>query len=245
MLPRQNYLPGMAYLLLTSLLPEWTYLSAPLVCNTLLIWMFIKLFRLYNIQHARPRIFNTGLLAGLASFLFFPSALFVLCILFGIMILKPFRLNEIVLFLLGCITPYYFYGIYLFLNDAFSFWKLFPQISIQMPDIKSSIWLAISTLLLAIPFLLGGYFIQIHLRKMLIQVRKNWSILLIYLLLAFFVPFINSDQSFRTWVLIAAPFAAFHACAYFYQNRQWMNLLLFFLAVGFVIYLQYGTPTWK
>jgi hypothetical protein len=109
---------------------------------------------------------------------------------------------------------------------------------------KSSIWLAISTLLLAIPFLMGGYYIQVHLRKMLIQVRKNWSILLLYLLLAFFVPFINSNQTFHAWVLLAAPFALFHACAYFYQPRSFISMLLFFIVVGYILYLQYGTPTW-
>ena len=37
MMSRQNYLPGMAYLLITSLLPEWSYLSAPLVTATFII----------------------------------------------------------------------------------------------------------------------------------------------------------------------------------------------------------------
>lgn len=245
MVPRQNYLPGMAYLLITSLLPEWTYLSAPLVCNTLLIWILVKLLRLYGQPYARPQIFNIGLLTGLASYIYFPSAVFIVCILIGIMILKPFRLNEVVLFLIGCITSYYFYAVYLFLNDRFHIRQLFPSISLRVPQIRSTIWLAASTLLIGIPFLIGGFFIQIHLRKMLIQVRKNWSILLMYLLLAFFVPFINSNQSFTTWVLIAVPFAAFHACAYFYQKREWLNLVLFFITVGFIFYLQYGTGTWR
>ena len=244
MLPRQNYLPGMAYLLITSLLPEWSYLSAPLVTNTLVIWIFIKLFRLYNAPNAKAQIFNIGLLTGLSSYIYFPSACFILCILLGLMILKPFRFNEIILFLLGCLTPYYFYAVYLFLSDKLSLENFLPHVSVTIPVIKSSIWLAISTLLLALPFLMGGYYIQVNLRKMLIQVRKNWSILLLYLLLAFFVPFINSNQSFHAWVLLAAPFALFHACAYFYQPRNFISLLLFLLTVGYIMYLQYGTPTW-
>jgi hypothetical protein len=160
------------------------------------------------------------------------------------MILKPFRLNEIVLFLLGCITPYYFYGIYLFLTDQLSFDTFLPHVDLAVPLIRSSIWLAASTLLLALPFLMGGYYIQAHLRKMLIQVRKNWSILLLFLLLAFFVPFINSNHTFHAWVLVAAPFALFHASAYFYMERKLLAMLLFFLTTGYVLYTQYGTPTW-
>jgi hypothetical protein len=244
MMAKQTYLPAMAFLLITSLLPEWSYLSSPLVANTFIIWIFIKLFHLYNITNARGQIFNIGLLLGISSYFYFPSAAFLLCILLGLVILKPFRLNEVVLFLMGCLTPYYFIGTYLFLKDQLSIASFFPHISVQIPIIKSTIWLAISILFLAVPFLIGGFFIQSHLHKMLIQVRKTWSILLLYLILAFFIPFINSNSSFNNWILLAAPFACFHASTYFYPAKKWAPNALFFLMFGYVLYLQYGTNLW-
>jgi hypothetical protein len=245
MITRQTYLPAMAYLIITSLMPEWNYLSSPMVANTFLIWTFIYLFRLYNSGNARAQIYNIGLITGINSYIYFPSAAFLICFLLGIMILKPFRLNEVFLFLLGCMTPYYFHAVYLFIVGKFSWANFIPHISVKIPSIKSSIWLAVSTLLLAIPFLIGGYYVQTHLRKMLIQVRKNWSIILLYLLLAFFVPFINSDQSFHTWVLVTVPFAVFHACAYFYPPKRWLSLVLFFITIGYILFQQYGTLTWQ
>jgi hypothetical protein len=241
---RQTYLAGMAYLLLTSLVPEWSYLSSPLVAATFVIWMFIKLYRLYNVAGAKGKLFNIGLLAGISSFIFFPSALFIACILLGLMILKPFRLNETLLFLVACLTPYYFYAVYLFLTDQLTLTELFPHINVSVPQVKSTIWVALSTALLGVPFLLGGYYIQVHLRKMLIQVRKNWSILLLYLLLAIFVPYINNSETLHAWVLTAAPFAAFHASGY-YHGGKWVTNVLFFLTLGYVLYLQYGAATWR
>lgn len=244
MMTRQNYLPAMAFLLVTSLMPEWNYLSAPMLANTFIICLFIYLFRLYNSATAKAQVFNIGLLAGISSYIYFPSVAFMLCIILGLMILKPFRINEIVLFLIGCLTPYYFYGAYLFLVNKLSWQSFLPHLSVRVPAIRNTIWLAISTLLLTVPFLMGGYYVQTHLRKMLIQVRKNWSIVLLYLLLAFFVPFLNSDQSFFTWVLITTPFAAFHACAYLY-SAKWVSLLLFFLTISYILFQQYGHPsTW-
>ncbi|HEU4469852.1 MAG TPA: hypothetical protein VFR58_02105 [Flavisolibacter sp.] len=245
LITRQTYLPAMSYLLITSLMPEWNHFSSPLLSNTFIIWMFIYLFSLYNTPNAKGQVFNIGVLAGINSYIFFPSAAFAICIILGLMILRPFRLNEVVLFLVGCLTPYYFHVIYLFLTDELSVANFFPHISVKVPNIKSSIWLAASTLLLALPFLVGGYYVQTHLRKMLIQVRKNWSILLLYLLLAFFVPFINTDLSFHTWVLITASFAAFHACAYFYPPKRWLSLALFFITTGYILFQQYGTPAWQ
>jgi hypothetical protein len=244
MMSRQHYLTGMAYLLLTSLMPEWNELSAPLLAATGVIWTFVKLFRLYNLQNARPQVYNIGLIAGITSYVYFPSTLFLLCLLLGLMILKPFRFNEIILFLLGWLTPYYFHSIFLFLNDRLTLDAFLPQVRLQVPPLRNSIWLALSTLLLTIPFLLGGYFIQTQLRKLLIQVRKNWSILLLYLLLAFFVPFINNPTTLHAWVMTAAPFALFHACGYFYPVRPVLPNILFFLTIAYILYLQYGTPTW-
>src|SRR5215203_4943969 len=53
MVGKPTYLPALAYLLLTSLLPEWNFLSSPLVATTFILWTIINLFRLYNVQVAR------------------------------------------------------------------------------------------------------------------------------------------------------------------------------------------------
>lgn len=245
LIAKPTFLPAMAYLLITSLLPEWNYLSSTLVSATLIIWSLIKLFRLYNMAAAQAQIYNIGLLTGISSYIYFPSACFIICIILGLVILKPFRLNEVVLFLLGCLTPYYFVAAYLFLTGRLSFPAFFPHISVQVPKVGNSIWLAVSTVFLAVPFLAGGYFIQAHLPKMLIQVRKAWSIVLLYLLLSFFIPFVNTTSLFSNWILLAMPFACFHASAYYYPAKKWVPNALFYLTAGYVFYLQYGTKLWQ
>jgi hypothetical protein len=152
------------------------------------------------------------------------------------MILKPFRLNEIILFILGCLTPYYFHAVYLFLFSELNFANFFPQIFITVTVLKNSIWLAGSIVLLTIPFLIGGYYVQANLRKMLIQVRKNWSVLLIYLLLAFFVPFVNSDQSFETWILVRCLLLLFMPALIFIRLKDGF-LSWFFLSPSVIFFI--------
>src|SRR5688500_18836496 len=48
MMNKPNYLAGIAYILITSLLPEWNYFSAPLLCNTILLFVLSALFGIYN-----------------------------------------------------------------------------------------------------------------------------------------------------------------------------------------------------
>jgi hypothetical protein len=116
---------------------------------------------------------------------------------------------------------------------------------VNPPALKQSIWLAAGSLLLMIPFLTGGYFVQDNLRRMLIQVRKNWSILLLYLLIAFFAPFVNTTSDYENWVLAAVPFACFHACTYFYPQRKLFPLILFWVTVGFILFIQYYEKAWR
>lgn len=244
MTTRHTFLPGLSYLLMTSLLPEWSFLSAPLMATTFILWAFAKLFQLYNKPSANGKIYNIGLLLGLASFIYFPSFLFGVCIIIGLLVLRPFRLNELFLMLLGITTPFYFYAVYLFLIDGFTVQGLLTSLGITPPYLNNSLWVVGSIVFIIIPFLIGAYYIQTNLRKMLIQARKNWSILLLWVLVGLLIGFANGSGLFTNWIVAVAPFAAFHACAYYYPPRKWVSSFLFFAVVTFILVQQYVTNAW-
>ena len=244
MISKATYFPGMAYLLITSLFPEWNYFSAPLIVNTILLFVLSRLFTAYNQQNAKSSIFNIGLALGISTFIFFPSITFIVWILFSLAIMRPFRLNEWILCLLGLTTPFYFYAVYLLINNEWSWQTIWPHFSISLPYIKQSIWLAGSAFLLVIPFLIGSYHVQDSLRKMLIQVRKGWSLLLLYLIGSLFIPFVNNSDSLENWVIVAIPFAAFHAMAYLSTSLRIIPVLIFWLSTAFIVGYQYFGPGW-
>lgn len=244
MMNRPTYFGGMAYMLVTSLLPEWNYFSAPLIINLILLFLLSALFRIYNQENAKGTIFNMGVALGLASFIFFPSVAFFIWILLALMVMRPFRLNEWLLCIVGITTPFYFYAVYLFITNQWSWQHLWPHFSVSLPSVKQSAWRAGSVFFLLVPFLMGGFYVQDGLRKMLIQVRKGWSLLLLYLLVAFFVPFINNSNNFENWVMMAVPFASFHAFTYLYSPLRIFPLLLFWFTVAFILSYQYAGPGW-
>lgn len=244
MMSRPNYLPAMAYLLITSLFPEWNYFSAPLLINTLLLAVFGALFRSYTLPDARALIFNAGLVMGLASFIYLPSFSFLLWILLAIAVMRPFRLVEWVLCVTGSLTPFYFYAVWLFLTDRWNWQDIIPSFALQVPRVEPTLWLAGGTALLLIPFLIGGYYIQENLRKMLIQVRKGWSLFLLFLLGAILIPFLSLSPTLDSWILVAIPFAAFHGSGYLYATFRIIPLLLFWLSLLYVVAYQYAGPGW-
>jgi len=93
--------------------------------------------------------------------------------------------------------------------------------------------------LLVIPFVIGGFLVQANLTKMLIQVRKAWSLLLLYLMVSTLIIFMNPDPVYQTWLFTTIPFAAFHSAVYFFPHQRLFPNILHWLTVSFVIILFY------
>ena len=86
---------------------------------------------------------------------------------------------------------------------------------------------------------MGGYFVQSNLNKMLIQIRKGWSLLLIFLIMSMFIILVNGGVNYVNWMFGLMPLAAFHAATYYYPNRTVLPLVLHWLIFGYAIYLCY------
>lgn len=244
MMNKPSYLAGMAYILITSLLPEWNYFSAPLLVNTILLFILSSLFGIYSQPNARGTIFNIGLALGIAGFLFISSLTFIVWVLLALAVMRPFRINEWLICILGITTPFYFYAIYTVIDGNWNWQQFVPHITLGLPSLKQSAWLAGAVFLIMIPFLTGGYYVQENLRRMLINVRKGWSLLLLYLLAALLLPFINTSDTFENWIMALVPMAAFHACTYLYSTWRVFPVMLFWLTVAFIIGYQYYGPHW-
>ena len=65
LMQRANYLPAMSYLLITSIFPEWNILSAPVLINTLLVWVWARMSNLYSSNNPKTTLFNIGMVIGL------------------------------------------------------------------------------------------------------------------------------------------------------------------------------------
>ena len=132
LMQKPNYLTAMAYLLITSLFTEWNVLSAPLIINTLLIWVWSSMSRLHNDHNPKTSLFNIGIAIGLSSFFYFPSLAFAGLIVFGLLVTRAFRVSEWVVALLGIIAPYYFLLAYVFITDKWQGYR-FPGCGSYFP----------------------------------------------------------------------------------------------------------------
>lgn len=239
MLPRANYLPAMSYILVTSLLPDWGHFSAPLLINSIMIWCWYRMIVLYNSASPVKAIFNIGLFLGLATLFYIPAIAFLLLLFFALLIMRPFKIQEWFIGFLGFTSPYYFLILILYFVHQLHWKNLIPQIRFTFPAIPGSIWIIAAISLLVIPFIIGGIYVQNNLNKMLIHVRKSWSLLLAFLIAAVLVIIINKAGSYENWIVTAMPFAVFHSAAYYYPPKRLFIEVLHWLCFSVAMIINY------
>ena len=164
---------------------------------------------------------------------------FILLVLFALLTMRPFRIREWLVGLFGFTSPYYFLFLVLYLSGNWNWRNMLPRIVLTLPAMPSSIWITLGIFLLILPFIIGGYFVQNNLGKVLIQIRKAWSLLLLFLMVAVVIILINRANSYENWIVTAVPFAAFHAAAYYYPTRKTGPLLLHWVIVVYIIAMNY------
>jgi hypothetical protein len=238
LMQKPNYLTGMCYMLVTSLFAEWNMLSAPLVISTLLIWVWARMSSLYNDSNVKTTLFNIGIAIGIATFFYFPAIAFAALIIFGLAIIRPFKFSEWMIALLGITTPYYFLLAWAFLTGKLNNYAL-PGFAITIPKFTQTRWAYIAVVIVLLIAAIGFFYVQQNFRRQLIQARKSWGLIFIYLLVAVFVPFINATHTFEYWILCAMPLAALLAAAFFYPNKRIMPLVAHWLMVAFVMVISY------
>ncbi len=238
LLKQNNFLTGMSYLLITSLFADWFSLSAPLIVNTFIIWIFTRITILYNNPKAKATIFNIGLATGLAAFVYFPSITFLLLVIVGIAIFRPFSLQEWIMGLIGIITPAYFFVSYLFLTSNMKSFH-FSGFHFSHPLFTTNKWAYAALFAVAIIAIIGIYFVNQNFNKQVVQTRKSWQLLFLYLIVAGLVPFINAGFNFSYWILIAVPLSPICAATFFYPQKKIIPLLLHWSLFGIYITIQF------
>ncbi len=235
---KPNYLFGMSYLLLTSFFGEWNTLSSGLVVSTLLILVIAKLFTLNTAQHAKSTLFNLGIIIGVCSFFQFYFIAFVILIFVSLLLLRPFRVVEWLMSTVGILITWYFLLAILFLNNQIYSFHL-PEWDFLLPSMALNFDKYVLFILIIVFSFVGAIFVQSESNKQMVRVRKNWTILFLFFLLAIIIPGISGTHNFQYWLLMIIPSSAFVGALFFYTRKMWMVHLLHWFLVLLIIYVQY------
>jgi hypothetical protein len=231
-----NYVPAMTYVLLSGLLMESNTITETLVSNSLTLWIFIKLSRLYNNPEPKTLLFNIGIIAGISILLFHPTAILIVVVLFALAVVRPFRITEWLVLLLGVLLPYYFLLVFLYLNNQFALVGAYlPNISFGSPLHGLDKLYLINLGFTLFATLVGLYQLQSHVGRLVIQIRKNWGVMMVLLFTLILSPFMFSSLGTQVLLMGLVPLSATISNGYSNPKKLLLPNFLFWTALGLII----------
>ena len=241
MYSKPNYLAAMVYIMLTGIFKEWSALTPALLDNLLVIWLYAKTVKLYNSSDPKTLLFNTGFIIGISILCYHPSALLILVALFALMVVRPFVITELLVLLMGVLSPVYFIASWLYLTDSFhTINQYIPMWQLNLPDTQVTGWFFVTVSLILLILLTGLIYWQSESRRLLIHVRKNWGVLMVMLLVMLPIPFINKDAGLDSLVLWIIPASPFIAKGFLAPQKNILPNLMFWALLGLGILKNWG-----
>ncbi|MEY3366901.1 MAG: hypothetical protein RI973_56 [Bacteroidota bacterium] len=116
-----NQFPGLFFVFTACIIPDFLYLSPVLIGNFFFLMALAQMLSTYKNPACSDRIFNAGLLTGIASFCYFPYIFFALVLLASLAILRTLNPREILVIFTGLLLPYFLVGIYYFWFDRLDY----------------------------------------------------------------------------------------------------------------------------
>lgn len=243
--PKATYLPALTYLLVTSLLKDWNYLSAELVSNWLVLAMLSAMLQLYSPTDVRKQIFNIGCFISLTAMLVFPNILFVLLLLVALGILRPFKASEWMVGLLGIITPFYFLAGILYLTDNLALLRQMINVGFSLPRqlLHPEITITVAGWLVLL-LLVGTWYLNYFMSRMLFQNKKWWWVVVVSFLISLLAGIFTVAKGYNQWMAVLAPASFIIANLWFEERKKWITTIFFYLFVAVVIFAQWypGRP---
>ena len=241
MFSKPTYLTAMVYVLVTAIFPQWNQLTPALVANTLIIWLFSQIVNLYNSPNPKTLLFNIGLIIGGCILMYHPTSLLILIALFALMVVRPFNVTEWLVMLMGVVAPFYFLFVYLYLADKwFQLKQYVPMFQLNLPDVDPTPLFFVTIGFILLLLFMGIYYFQDRSRRMLIQVRKNWGVLMVMLLVMLPLPFISKNASLDSLLLWAIPVSPFIAKGFLSPKKNTLPTIMFWALIILIVLNNWG-----
>lgn len=241
LMSERTWLPAVFYVLITSALPEFLFISAPLVAATFVPVSLRKVFKSYKITHATALVFDAGLWMSVAS-LFYPPALILLVAAFsGVMAMRSFNLREQLVFFTGAWTPLFLAWVWFLWVDrggefrALQFSEIFQ---LYRFNVTFDTVMLLKTGLLILLFFVFVFGLSQYFQRKLIQTQKAIITLYWVLFTGGLLVLLRSQWRWEHFLLPAAAAGIFLAFSFQGMRNRWMAEILHLALLATVFFIQ-------
>jgi hypothetical protein len=137
---RNQLVAAAVYLVLMGSSPLMVQPNIMLVINLVMIVFLHVVLNLYGQQEPYSRLFDAGVLLGIASLIYLPAILFIFFLLVSLMIFQLFHWREWLIPIIGLVTPFVFAASWFFWTDQLEIQYDFfiSKVTFTLPELFSS-----------------------------------------------------------------------------------------------------------
>lgn len=238
----RNWLPGLFFALMAASIPDFLFLSAPLVATTFLPIALRRIFRVYKTPSATALIFDSAFWMTVGA-MFYPPAIWMLLAAYvGIHVMRSFNVREQIVFFSGILIPvtlgwlgsfWYDLGRIFFnlqFNHVFGFYQFHRVYTLLS-------WLEIGFLILIFIIILFSF--NNYFSRKLIQTQKCISTLYWYLIIAVSTVFLQTELPNQHFFLAIPAVGIFLSLTVMSIKRRAIAEIFHLCLLGFVLFVQF------
>jgi len=237
----RTFLPAFFYVLFGGLFPDQQLLNPVIPASIFLMLAIMRILDGYNKTGTAYNYFDAGILISTGSLFYANLIWFGLLVIIGIALLRTGNAKEIVISVLGLLTPYLItFGIYYVLGkDIFALIKLIGDNLFTRSTFYPLPRLTILALIFSGALILAS-FVQLmnRMNSKKIKSRKTFSLMIWTLLISITVYFALPSASVELIWIMSIPVSYFLTHYFVFVKKKLVPEILFSLLCFFILFIQ-------
>jgi len=236
---RNSYLPALLFTIFSVMLPQFMSFHPVLLVNSILIFIFDKLFKIYKNPSPLPMVFDACFLIGVATLIYLPSISLILLFAASVLLLKTFSWRDWPIGFIGLCLPFLFVVLYYFWIDG-------------IDELKTKFFLNdISRLIDTGGFTLQGYRITLGVISVLTlltlfrisqnfyknttRIRNFQQVIFIFLVVALLSLVVTGSSAIYRFSILTIPLSTMVSYYFLAGKKAWVNEVLFWILIATVV----------
>jgi hypothetical protein len=237
----RTFLPAFIYILISGLIPQFQLLNPAIFSSLFLMIAIRRIMAAYRIQGTAYSFFDAGILIGTGTLFYAHLVWFGLLIIIGIAILRTANIKEIVISVIGLVTPFIMtIGIYYVLDkDLNELLSLFEyNLFGKHPIYDFSRLMIVTIIYLGFLLVLSISYLLMVMNTKKIQARKTFFLLIWVFLISSAVYVILQSVSVEIIWLTGIPVSYFLTHYFIFSRKKLVTEILFSIFFILIIMIQ-------
>jgi hypothetical protein len=234
-------LPGLFFILITAGMPGGIICSPAMLSACFLMLGMFNISRIYKTSEAPVRIFNTGIYFAIATILYPANVFFWVFGVIALLILRSFKISELMILTSGMFVPLFLLGTYYYWNgNLLLMWEYFQFDSGILGlflnlDLNTIMYL--SAIGITAIYSIVRY--NTYTMKSSIQVQKKIDIIYWFMLFCLLIMFFINGVSFTHLVILAIPYAMFIGLSYEKMKSSFIAEMIHIGLIVIILFAQF------